>query len=529
MKKILVTLACLLCLTGCSNGTAVNEPTEVASNSEEIVEVTQDYQDVELTELSDVYSNGEGLDTLNKQYDKFATNIFKNTVKENENGLVSPYSLYAVLSVLSNGAVDSEKAQTRQLLENVLGMTVNDMNDFYSSSAYGMDIFNALLFNTDANVSVDENVRKTIEEYYGDAIKERSFSDVGAVVEEANNWSNDKTNGAIPTILDNSDIQEDTVMALLNALSVDAIWDIPFDSTETILQNFTNSDQSKVNVSMMHNKVQGYWETENAKGFSMTARSNNGTYTFLGLLPNEDININEYISNMDENTISDLMDSYMYYDNIDEASGTADIHVTNLSFPKFNYSVTNELDEPLKNLGLNPLYSEKTCDFSLFGSEKIYIQKVKQKTNVEVNEEKVKMSAVTVALGQLGNGGYAVRNIIEHDVVFDRPFIYALYATRYVGMEEKHVLLFTGVINNLENEKEVKASELSIGNIWINVDTINVRTSPTTNEDNKVDTVTIGKQLTVYEITENVGYTWYRIGENRWVADNGSWVTYCPN
>ncbi len=532
MKKILITLACLLCLTGCSNGTGVIETTEVASSSAEPVveEVAQDYQEVELTELSDVYNNGEGFNTLNKQYDKFATNVFKNTVKENENGLVSPYSLYAVLSVLSNGAVNSDKAQTKQLLENVLGMTVNDMNAFYSELGNGLDIFNALLFNSDSGVSIDENVRKTIEEYYGNAIEERSFSDASAVVEDVNNWSNEKTSGAIPTILDEGDLQPDTVMVLLNALSVDGLWEFPFESSETVLQNFTNSDQSNVNVSMMHQTVDGYWETDNAKGFTKDVLSNGGSYTFVGILPDEDIDINEFIANMDENTISNMMDSYLYYDNIDESSRTADIHITNLSFPKFNYSVTNELDEPLKKLGLNPLFSKDTCDFSLFGSENIDVQKVKQKTNVEVNEEKVKMSAATVAIGGLGNAGaYNIRNIIEHDVVFDRPFIYALYTTQYDFPAVKQTLVFMGVVNNFENETEVNSSGQSIGKIWIDVDKINVRSTPTTSEDNKVDTVTIGQQLSVYEITENEGYTWYRIDEDRWIADNGSWVTYSAN
>ena len=30
----------------------------------------------------------------------------------------------------------------------------------------------------------------------------------------------------------------------------------------------------------------------------------------------------------------------------------------------------------------------------------------------------------------------------------------------------------------------------------------------------------------VYEIYEAEGYTWYRIGDARWVADGGSWLQY---
>ena len=37
---------------------------------------------------------------------------------------------------------------------------------------------------------------------------------------------------------------------------------------------------------------------------------------------------------------------------------------------------------------------------------------------------------------------------------------------------------------------------------------------------------TIGKSYPVYEIKQNQGYTWYRIATDKWVANNGKWITY---
>ncbi|MCR5228632.1 MAG: hypothetical protein K6D03_00730 [Solobacterium sp.] len=67
-----------------------------------------------------------------------------------------------------------------------------------------------------------------------------------------------------------------------------------------------------------------------------------------------------------------------------------------------------------------------------------------------------------------------------------------------------------------------------IGTVTINVTGLNSRKKPTTAAD-KLAQVTAGSTYDVYETTKAEGYTWYRIDENRWIADNGSWVTYKAN
>ena len=67
-----------------------------------------------------------------------------------------------------------------------------------------------------------------------------------------------------------------------------------------------------------------------------------------------------------------------------------------------------------------------------------------------------------------------------------------------------------------------------IGTAGILVDDLNSRSTPSTSGE-KLEPVKIYSEYNVYEVTENEGYTWYRIGENRWIADqNGKWVYYSP-
>jgi hypothetical protein len=72
------------------------------------------------------------------------------------------------------------------------------------------------------------------------------------------------------------------------------------------------------------------------------------------------------------------------------------------------------------------------------------------------------------------------------------------------------------------------APEDAIGSLKVLVDNLNSRKAPST-EAEKLSKPERGSEWNVYEIREAEGYTWYRIGEDRWVADGGGWVGYTEN
>lgn len=71
---------------------------------------------------------------------------------------------------------------------------------------------------------------------------------------------------------------------------------------------------------------------------------------------------------------------------------------------------------------------------------------------------------------------------------------------------------------------EIAESEV-IGTVTVKVDNLNIRITPSTAAEKK-GKAEKSKTYDVYEIYESEGYTWYRIGEESWVADNGSWLSY---
>ena len=65
--------------------------------------------------------------------------------------------------------------------------------------------------------------------------------------------------------------------------------------------------------------------------------------------------------------------------------------------------------------------------------------------------------------------------------------------------------------------------EEPIMRITVLPDAINIRTAPSLKADITAKALQ-GSSYPVYETTEAEGYTWYRVGKDRWMADDGTWL-----
>ncbi len=546
MRKIKIILVCFLtCLCGCSSGQTVSAPQSTSATSE-ISETEESYNTIELQDIDSFYEseNNDTFKTATNIYTDYALKLFKDTYKDNEeNSLISPYSLFAALSIVSNGTNND----TKKLMETFLGMSVDDLNQFnydIQHQSYGVDSANGLWFNLGTELTLKDSFKETIANYYGlDSLNESDFTgNIPNLVADINAWAREKSNETIDNIIQEENIDDSTCFLLLNALSSTGEWMIEFDVNKTYTEEFHNLDGSTGNATMMHSEEDGYWHTDTCEGFVKDL--NNGT-SFVGILPNEDIDFDEFVSSLDTETIMNLINNKIDVENIDYEKMTADLHITRLSFPKFQFDNEYSLTNHLKKLGLSSLFTESEADFTNMvdgDSEKINqlkVDDVTQKTNVEVNEKEVKMSAVTVVSGGMGNAGLSYTYVI-HDVTFDRPFVFMLIDDYYFSKEKfgyeddarkrAHFPLFIGSISYLNDDEVIEQNSSTsdvIGQCYINVDAIKVRTAPNLNAE-QVDVATLGQLKEVYEVVENDGYTWYRIGEDNWIASDGSWVSYTP-
>ncbi|MBQ6335019.1 MAG: hypothetical protein IJI46_08135 [Erysipelotrichaceae bacterium] len=536
--RIILCLFMILSFSACSASQASSNNSETPSTPKQdnIVYPQADVEELSSFYVSDkqerdwgtlvnMYGNETAYEAYSR-YRDFSNRLLINSIERGKNEFISPLSLYYALAILTNGA----SGNTRRQLENTLGMNTEDLNNFlhdmelfyknYDDSSYFIKA-NALWFNTHHGLSLNKDFLATINEYYGDCVAENDFGDGSGLAKSVNDWASENTNGAIGDLVSDNDFTELTSFIILNALATGDKWSFPFDSADTYYQEFTSYNGEKKLVEMMHQTVWGHWSDSLSQGF---ARSLYNGVMVSAILPNEGVDVYDYLNQMKQDTFIPyaVMDTG-YSDIENTADGydcIADIHYTNLSFPKFSFEREYDISEVLKKMGLSDIFDFSTSDFSAMADgdpqlvDKLLVDQVKQKTELVVNEEEVVASAVTVVLGGLGAAGCDERQTIYHDVVFDRPFIIVLS----IGSDECLLPLFVGVVNDLG---ETVSNAIRIENI---TGKINIRSIPSTSGE-KLGTYQKGEIVYAFETKEAEGYTWYRIGENKWVADQkGEWI-----
>lgn len=534
MKKVIICiLISLLVLTGC-NKSSEKESITFDVFSKKLshgvpatleTKVLEDFynlspEDEMLGVYSEVYQKATSI------YNNFALNFFNHAYEKNENEIISPYSIYTSLALLSNGA----SGDTRLRIENLLGMSRNDLNKYLKycleDTNKGYGIANALWYdNSQDQVTLKQDFIDRVNEYYGSAIYLENFKDKDSLVNKINSWSKEVTDGGIDNIVSKEDIDEKTVFTLLNGLTAGGDWLIQFDSNITILEEFKNYNGESKPVEMMNISTEACFETD--KYIGMCKDNDASTSRFIALMPKDDTDIYDFINTLTPEDFTNLYSSIGAYSDYNESEFTANLNITTISLPKFTYKKENSLDDALIQMGIGEIYDLSKTDFSDMADGKtdlLYVQKIKQNDSIEVNEERFVASAVSVVYTGMGAGTPDIRDIIYHKAKFDKPFVYAIVDTFQDGK-----ILFMGVYANSDYDES--------GLIPIEIiadDKIKVRNGASKNSDQYIleeypkqrgFTVDSGDKLFAYEKKSNDGYTWYRIGNNAWIADqNGEWI-----
>ena len=541
MKQIIKILLCfsiILFLFGCKQETEIDKTPEEQLNPEDAA--VDEFESIQISELQNRYQpNGIWNNSFAiNSYEDFAIRQLAYSYTENENEIISPLSLYYALAILTNGA----SGDTRQELETVLGMTTDDLNSFLYDFDKEFDNVeewtkyynkaNAILFNTGTGLSLKDDYKNTISKHYGDSFYEGDFNNAAKITTDVNSWASKNTDGAIDNVVNDGEITKETAMLILNALTSGDTWSQQFESSETFYEEFNSRDNSKGLVEMMHQTLYGYINDGRSEGFVKYLTNN---AVFIGIIPNLAVDIYDYLNLMDFSTLSKYKSNILVTEKVGETESTnyegqpimcdlIDVHYTNLSFPKFSFEKEYDLNKTLKKFGLKNIFDYTTSDFSSMADgpqelvDELFVSKVKQKCSIEVNEEEVKAAAVTSVFLGLGGGDGGcseLRNNVYHDVIFDRPFIFALMTPDY---SREAIPMFIGIVTKLGEPIE---TAIQIENI---TGKINIRSIPST-QGEKLGSFEKGKIIYAFETKEAEGYTWYRIGTDKWVADkNGEWI-----
>ena len=345
---------------------------------------------------------------------RLAVELFQSSVLESkdENVLISPLSIQLALAMTANGADGNTKAEMEALLGGEISL--EDLNEYLysyvnnlpSAEKYKLQIANSIWFRDDeGRLQVEKGFLQKNADYYGAQAYKAAFDD--QTLKDINNWVKDHTDGMIDSIL--NQIDEDAVMYLINALVFDAEWQHVYDKSDVYKGKFTNIGGTEKQVDMMHSEESVYLQDENAIGFMKPYSGSK--YNFAVLLPNEGVDIYEYIAGL---TGESLM----------ETLSTPQLGMVMATLPKFSYEYELTMNDVLKELGMPSAFSGDTADFSKMAHSSrgnIYIGDVLHKTFISVDELGTKAGAVTKV--QMNDESAPMS---EWVVTLNRPFVYMI-------------------------------------------------------------------------------------------------------
>ena len=373
------------------------------------------------TKIDDKFRNGQA---------QFTLDIFKREFKEDENSLVSPYSIMQALAMTANGA----NGETKKALG---GLPIEDLDKYLATWRRNQPDSEECKLLTANSVWIRDNevlikpqpqFIQNVVDYFNAEVFKAPFDK--STVNDINSWVSDHTDEMIPSIID--DLPDICMMTLVNAVTFEAKWMEPYEEYQVQPFDFTAYDGSVKSVDMLCGSESIYLEDENSKGFMKYY--DDSRYAFVAVLPDEDVNIKDYVDSLTVEKMAKLYDS--------QKNGYNSV-VTRM--PKFKYDCDMILNNTLVDMGMETAFNPDRADFYNMvtpDSLPLYISQVIHKTHIELDEYGTKAAAATAIMMC---GGAGIQPEIK-EVFLDRPFVYAIVDT------QAELPVFIGAVMDLGQE-----------------------------------------------------------------------------
>jgi serpin B len=350
-----------------------------------------------------------------KSENSFAFDIFSqvlNSTEEGTNVIISPLSISVALSMTLNGAVGATRDSMLKALR-LKGITPAVINNSYKSLTETLLSVDKRVFISIANSvwTEDDFVVKqafidVLTNYYNADSRSFDINDATAP-DKINAWIEDKTNNLIKKMI--SQLDDNTVMLLINAIYFKGKWKLEFDASKTQDQPFYRSNGSSTDVPMM--KQTDNFKAFRGNGFTIAELPyGQGNFAMDVLIPDDEDNLSSFSSTLSNTNFTSWV------------SQLADQKVQ-ISFPRFKYGFKKELKDVLTGMGMGIAFTDDADLSNISDLYDLYISFVTHQAFIETNEEGTEAAAATVVgVGVTSMPSYLILNM-------DHPFIYIIRET----------------------------------------------------------------------------------------------------
>ncbi len=357
----------------------------------------------------------------------FGLKLFKAITKEekDQNVFISPLSVSMALGMTLNGA-NGETKDAMELTLELAGMTTEEINQSYQSlielltqldPRVVFDIANSIWYRQE--MTFKETFINLNRTFFDAVVQAVDFNNTAAATDLMNSWVDDKTSGRIKKIIGPDDFDLEPVMFLINAIYFKGTWTYKFDKDKTRDDLFTMPDGAQKEIKMMRQKNKlGYFDNDLFQAADLPY--GNERFSMTVLLPHQHIHIDSLIVELNALNWNQWVNAFTK-------------HEFTIELPKFSMEYEIKLNEILKTLGMAIAFDMGRADFSHMyeGPQRLFIDKVKHKTFVKVDEEGTEAAAVT-SVGNVPTSEELMR--------VDRPFVFM------IRENQSQTILFIGKI-----------------------------------------------------------------------------------
>lgn len=251
---------------------------------------------------------------------------------------------------------------------------------------------------------------------------------------EVNLWADRETKGLIKEVLPPGSVDDRTALIFANALYFKGAWDLKFDASRTQQREFHRLKGQIVQVPFMTGF--GFEEYlcrsfEGYKVLKLPYQSGLDTrlFSMYFFLPEKKDGLSNLVRmfNSKPGFFNQKFDLWR-------------VELNDFWIPKFNFSFEFEASQTMKEMGLKRPFETRgelleMVENTVVG-RKLYLTKVFQKSQIEVNEEGTEAAATTAAIIRQ-QCGYPTASFVA-----DHPFMFM------IREEASRVVFFTGAVLN---------------------------------------------------------------------------------
>lgn len=344
--------------------------------------------------------------------DSFQSSLIKllNTKHINKNVIISPLSIYLILSICSNGAVDE---------------TLSQMLKTLSPKSKGLPQLNKECYKLLSTFSKSDSIKVAnaifsklpILKQFKDNVKQFSCSiDTFSSVSQINSWCSDHTNKKITKIVDSIDGMN---ILLVNAVYFLCSWKKKFIKMYTREGHFTKSDGTNIKCQMMRYEDEKILYSQNDEYQIIQLDYAEKKLNAVIILPKN--NIDTFISSLDQAKLTQMI------------KGMRKNQVS-LTMPKFELEFEITVESILPKMGMKDAFMSEKANFSnMIEKGNFSIDRVTHKTYIRVDEDGTEAAAVTAvgaSCSGMGNITYYMR--------VDHPFLFII---RHSDFDEHYLFI----------------------------------------------------------------------------------------